>query len=284
MKKKIVVIGSSSFLGSHCIHHALSHGFHVLGLACSPQTSIPFTPYHWKAGGKKHRLALAELPSEHPSTEAIALINEYQPDYIIDCNSHLLLPALDLLQTSMTLKKYISVLSPEQDRISLPSLSPQTHPIVLLQTALIYGPGQHVSALIPSIILSILLEKKYTLHQDLPSLESFIHIHDVLAGIFQALEEGVSGESYHLSTSDLMSREQLAALICQRLNVPFEEMITMLEAPAAPSSLSCSHKVPENSTFSWHPTIHLEDGLDSVIEWVQEWLPALKNHLPETAA
>lgn len=253
MSEKIVVIGSHSFLGSHFIHHALSQGSRVLGLSHTPKKSIPFTPYHWKIG-KTHKLSLEQLnPNDHPD-KLTSLINDYQPDYVINCAEETLLKI-------------------QQQSADAPFL-------VSAQAVHIYGPGQQVNELIPKIILSILLGKKIPLHNRGQTKKSFIHVYDVVSSIFKTLYEARPGETYHFSTGHSISTAELVTLICNHMNVPFEDAVASVEDHPEKDAVSpppLDHQ-KNYCQLDWETTIELEKGINSVITWTEEWLPALKNY------
>ena len=47
-KKRILVIGSNSFSGSHFVNHALTEGAQVWGISRSKQPNKAFLPYEWQ--------------------------------------------------------------------------------------------------------------------------------------------------------------------------------------------------------------------------------------------
>ncbi len=283
MRKKIAVIGAASFSGRHLIHQALSQGFKVLGLSYAAKTSIPFTPYHWKMGGT-HHLALEQLDLKDQSEKASSIIHDYQPDYIIDCSDQGPLERFSQLKIRIPIQKYVYVTTTKENQygrckideaFSLENfcflnIDPNAH---------IYGPGQPVEELIPHLVLSLLLKKKLSFHHKEESCRSFIHINDVAIGILKVACEGVPGEAYHLTNDRLISMADLVTLICNRMSVPLEEVETMIEDCPGQGANSFSKSITSCRNLGWKPTIQLEEGIDSVIDWAQEWLPALKNHL-----
>jgi len=277
MDEKIAVIGSNSFLGGHLIHYALSQGFNVLGLSRSVKKTIPFNPYDWKMG-KAHNLSLEQLnPSDHLSND-INIINEYQPHYIVHCADDGHVEIHDQLKNQSPLKKYVYVSSLKND---LHVQSKSNSSVIVTSTAHVYGPGQQVHELIPKIILSILFEKKFSLHEGEHATHSFIHINDMIAGIFKATCEGAPGATYHFSTDRLISIRNLVALICNRMNVSFENAVTIVDDCSKQDLVTSLGDTQEHRQLDWQPSIELEQGIDSVINWIQEWLPALKNHLTD---
>lgn len=282
MSEKIVVIGSNSFSGSHLVHHALSRGSSVLGISCSPERSIPFTPYHWKKRSG-HRFSHEQVDPDKHFEQASKIINGYQPDYIIHFTTDDHIEIYDQFKNFPFLKKYVYVATskidqPDQDKTKETFSLENFHSITVAPATEIYGPGQQVHALVPKIILSILLEKKIPLHAGGYATRSLIHVDDVVSGALQAACQSTPGKGCHLSTSRFISIRGLVALICHRMNVAFEDAVTMVEDHPEKDSTCFLDSKKNHRELDWQPTIALEKGIDSVIEWVQEWLPALKNY------
>lgn len=233
------------------MHHALSKGFHVLGLNRSTKKSNPFNPYNWKIG-YKHNLILEQLDANDHPTKTINIINEYQPHRIIHCADDGRIEIHDELENQPSI-----------------IVTPATH---------VYGPGQQVHKLIPKIVLSILLEKKIPLHNGDDAMQSFMHINDLTTGIFQVASQGAPGKIYPLTTNRVISICELVALICNRMNVRLEDIVTLSGNPPGKTVDGGLEKVTAHHELDWQPTIELEEGIDSVIAWANEWLPALKNY------
>ncbi|MBX9577431.1 MAG: GDP-mannose 4,6-dehydratase [Chthoniobacterales bacterium] len=223
----------------------------------------------------------------------------YQTNFFSNTKLH------DRLKHFSFLKKYVHVSTPEvygtcQDPVvETQSFNPSTHhgasraacewhlnaifkndsfPVVFTRAANVYGPGQRTHRIIPRTILSILLGKKIPLHGKGHAVRSFIHVDDVVSGTLKAARQGTPGEAYHLSTSRFTSISDLVALICDRMNVTFENAVTIVEDRPGKDAAYLLDNTKSHRELYWSPNIELEDGIDSVIAWVQEWLPALKNH------
>lgn len=278
MDEKIVVIGSNSFSGSHFVHHALSQGSSVLGISYSPELSIPFTPYHWKKRGA-HNFSCKQVDPGKHLEQTSKIINDYRPDYIIHFPADGHIEIYHHFKNAPFLKKYVYVSNQHDRNKTKETLSLENfHPIAVAQSAEIYGPGQQVHALVPKIILSILLEKKIPLHGGGHAVRSFIHVDDAVSGTLQAARQGTPGEAYHLSASRFISIRDLVSLICRRMNVAFENAVTIVEDRPGKDAAYLLDSTKSHRELDWKPTVELEEGIDSVIAWAQEWLPALKNH------
>ncbi len=150
-------------------------------------------------------------------------------------------------------------------------------PVVFTRAANVYGPGQQLYRIIPRTILSILLGKKIPLHGGGHSVRAFIHIEDVAAGTLSVTRKGTPGEGYHLSTDHFVSIRELVTMICNRMKVPFEKVVDIVDERPGKDAAYLLDSTKSQREFDWHPKISLEQGIDEVIAWAQQWLPQLKD-------
>ena len=92
-------------------------------------------------------------------------------------------------------------------------------PVVTTRAANVYGPGQQLYRIIPRTILFILLGRKLQLHGGGVSTRSFIHMKDVCDATWKIMKDGKNGQTYHISTDDIISIRSLVERICVKLNV-----------------------------------------------------------------
>lgn len=150
-------------------------------------------------------------------------------------------------------------------------------PFVITRAANVYGPGQQPYRIIPRAILSVLSGQKIQLHGGGLSTRSFIHINDVCEATWLAMELGRDGESYHISTDEVISIKDLVQKICSKLSVNFEDHAIVAGerlGKDAAYHLS-SNKIKED--LKWSAAINLENGLEECILWVKKYLDSLKS-------
>ena len=150
-------------------------------------------------------------------------------------------------------------------------------PVVFTRAANVYGAGQQLYRIIPKTIMSIKLGMKLPLHGGGNSVRSFIHIQDVAEGTLRALQQGIPGEIYHLSTQRTISIRDLVGLICQRLNVSFENSVQLADERPGKDAAYLLDAQTSYSTLSWKDKIDLESGIDSTVSWVEQNFSYLKN-------
>jgi len=150
-------------------------------------------------------------------------------------------------------------------------------PVVTTRAANVYGPGQQLYRIIPRTILFILLGRKLLLHGGGVSTRSFIHMRDVCEATFKIMKNGRSGETYHISTNEVVSIRALVELICTKLKVNFEDHVELVGDRLGKDSAYHLDSTKIRTEIGWQDSIYLDAGLDECISWVQNNLSLLKN-------
>ncbi len=150
-------------------------------------------------------------------------------------------------------------------------------PVVTTRAANVYGPGQQLYRIIPRTILFILLGRKLQLHGGGTSTRSFIHISDVSDATWRIMVEGKNGNTYHISTNDVISIRDLVSHICARLNVLFEDHVEIVGERLGKDSAYHLESSKVRAELKWQNQINFDKGLDECIAWVTENLEALKD-------
>ncbi len=149
-------------------------------------------------------------------------------------------------------------------------------PVIFTRAANVYGEHQRLYRIIPRVIISALTGQKVPLQGGGKSIRSFIHIDDVSDALMRIIESGIPGESYHISTNELVTIYELVSIIAEKLNVNIENLIEI--APDRPGKDFAyqldSSKV--RSDLNWSDKISLSDGLDRTIKWVEENIDELR--------
>jgi dTDP-glucose 4,6-dehydratase len=150
-------------------------------------------------------------------------------------------------------------------------------PVVTTRAANVYGPCQQLYRIIPRTILYVLLGKKLQLHGGGKSLRSFIHIQDVARATWRIMQDGINGQTYHISTAKMLSIIDLVKCICEKLNVDFEKHTELVEDRLGKDVAYELDSSKLRTELQWQPTYELETGLDECIDWVKSNFEILKN-------
>jgi len=149
-------------------------------------------------------------------------------------------------------------------------------PVVTTRAANVYGPGQQLYRIIPRTILFILLGQKIQLHGGGSSTRSFIHMNDVSEATWKIMLNGNNGDTYHISTDEVISIKAIVEKICHKLNVRFEDHVEIVGermGKDAAYHLDCAKLRTE---LDWQDKINLDKGLDECVAWVQSNFEELK--------
>ena len=149
-------------------------------------------------------------------------------------------------------------------------------PVIFTRAANVFGEHQKLYRIVPRVILSALTGQKVPLQGGGKSIRSFIHIDDVSDALIKVIESGAPGNSYHISTNQLVTIHELVSLIAVKLNIELEDLVEV-----APERLGKDYAYQLDSheirmELGWTDQVSLSDGLDRVINWVQDNLDELK--------
>jgi len=150
-------------------------------------------------------------------------------------------------------------------------------PAVSTRAANVYGPGQQLYRIIPRAILFVILGRKIQLHGGGASTRSFIHIHDVCDATWKIMKGGNNGDTYHISTNEIISIRKLVEKICQKLGVNFDRYVEIVGDRLGKDSAYHLDSNKLRQELGWSDTLNLDQGIDDCIEWVEKNLETLKN-------
>ncbi|MEK6984294.1 MAG: GDP-mannose 4,6-dehydratase [Nanoarchaeota archaeon] len=163
------------------------------------------------------------------------------------------------------------------DQFILMQVKKFNFPAVFTRAANVYGTGQQLFKIIPRSIIYIKQGKKIPLHGGGGAKRSFIHISDVCDATLSVMEKGRYGEIYHLSTDILTKIKELVGKISNKLEVKFKDVT---ENVSERLGLDAAYALDSNKArneFGWTPKINLDEGIDEVIQWINDNWKAIKN-------
>jgi len=149
-------------------------------------------------------------------------------------------------------------------------------PVVTTRAANVYGPGQQLYRIIPRTILYILLGRKLQLHGGGVSTRSFIHMQDVSDATWKIMQKGKDGNTYHISTDEVISIRELVERICFKLGVSFEDHVEFVGERAGKDAAYHLDSTKLRTELGWQDRINLDQGLDECIAWVKSNFETLK--------
>ena len=149
-------------------------------------------------------------------------------------------------------------------------------PSIITRTANVYGPTQDLYRIIPKTFMSILNNKKLTLHGGGKSIRCFIHMKDVCRALDSILDSGLVGETYHISTEESISIYDLVLKITKMMRVEFNDYIVegVERTGKDHKYLLAINKI--KAECKWSPSISLENGLSDCKKWILQNYSSLK--------
>jgi dTDP-glucose 4,6-dehydratase len=148
-------------------------------------------------------------------------------------------------------------------------------PVVFTRTANVYGPGQALYRIVPKTILSALLNRSLRLEGGGTSRRSFIHIDDASEATYRVARLGALGETYHISTNELISIKQLVQKIFEKINGDYAKNVVEIEDRVGKDLGYFLDSSKIRKELNWQPKVSLEDGLKQTILWATENLQEL---------
>lgn len=143
-------------------------------------------------------------------------------------------------------------------------------PMVMIRATNVYGAQQQLFKIIPRSIIYLKLNQIIELHGGGQAVKSYIHIRDVSRGELLAMEKGRSGEIYHLSPDQGVKVKDVVSMICQKMNVSFDQVTRNVEERLGQDNAYTIDSTKARQEFGWEPTISLENGIEQTVSWVED--------------
>jgi dTDP-glucose 4,6-dehydratase len=91
------------------------------------------------------------------------------------------------------------------------------------------------------------------------------------------MQNGLNGDTYHISTNDVISIHALVELICLKLEVKFDDHVEFVGERLGKDSAYHLDSTKVRQELGWQDHIKLDKGIDECIAWVQNNFEALKD-------
>lgn len=322
MRRKVLIIGSSSFSGSSFSRWMLDKGWQVWGAARDHEMDPKFLPYLKSKKVESFTSLKFDLNKRSDIHELIQCLEQNNIEFLVNFAAQGMVsqswdtPA-DWYQTNVVgqvllhenlrkvknLKKYVHVTTPEvygstsgwikEDHVFAPStpyavsraacdmhlksfFQAYEFPVVFTRAANVYGPSQQLYRIIPTAFLSAKLGETMQLHGGGISSRSFVHIDDVSTATYKIMVNGLPGETYHISTDQLISIQTLVKNIFERTGSVFDDHVVIAEERLGKDNVYSLDSSKVREALGWCDQISLEEGLNQTESWIEANLDALK--------
>lgn len=150
-------------------------------------------------------------------------------------------------------------------------------PAIITRFSNFYGPTQQLYRIIPRTIIYAKLGKKLPLHGGGLATRGFIYGDDAARALLATLERGVSGQTYHFSTSHFVTIRSLVESIHQQLSVDFNDLTEITDDRPGKDKKYLMDDNKAKKELDWTPQVKLTDGIGQTIQWIEEhWQDVLQ--------
>jgi dTDP-glucose 4,6-dehydratase len=149
-------------------------------------------------------------------------------------------------------------------------------PVVFTRAANVYGPGQQLYRIIPRTILFFKTGRELSLHGGGHSRRSFIHMRDVSDATWRVMTDGIAGETYHISTDEIVSVRELVERICTKLGVEFAGNVEVVGERLGKDAAYMLDSSKIRRQLGWNDRIGLSQGLDECAAWIDRHIEELR--------
>lgn len=150
-------------------------------------------------------------------------------------------------------------------------------PVIFTRFANFYGPGQQLYRIIPRAIIYSMLGKQLELDGGGSSIRAFIHGNDVADALISTMNEGVAGQIYHFSPENFFTIKEVVEKICNKTNVNFENFVKIVSDRPGKDKSYLMGSTKARESLNWSDKVSLDDGIQSVINWVKSSIGEIKN-------
>lgn len=301
MKKKLLVIGGTGFLGSHVCREAIKKNYRVISVS-TKKTKFNLI--------KKVKYIKCDISN---STKIKRKLN-FEVDYIINFGGYVdhsdknktyqshfkgCKNLIDFYQKKK-IKKFIQIgssleygktKSPHKEKIMtkkvillksiyakskllstnycINAFKKKSFPVTVLRPYLVYGPGQKINRLIPFIISKSLTNKKFPCSSGV-QLRNFLFVEDFVKAIFKTLtKKNVNGEIINIGSNNNLKVKKVILMIKNYLNSG-KPMFGKIKLRKDESIKYYPSIKKAKNLINWKPLIQFEKGLIQTIKYYKE--------------
>jgi dTDP-glucose 4,6-dehydratase len=99
---------------------------------------------------------------------------------------------------------------------------------------------------------------------------------DVCDATYKIMQSGQNGETYHISTSEVVSIRALVERICGKMGVWFEDHVEVVGDRVGKDAAYHLDSTKLRTQLGWQDHISLDQGLDECIAWAKNNFDVVK--------
>jgi len=152
-------------------------------------------------------------------------------------------------------------------------------PVIITRCGNNYGPYQFPEKFLPLFITNALNDQPLPLYGDGQNIRDWIHVEDHARALLKVLEEGIPGEIYNISAGQEQTNQRMSEWVLAILQKPRSLIQRVKDRPGHDRRYAVD-ATKIKMELGWEPTISLDAGLPSTIEWYRNhsgWWEMIKN-------
>jgi len=130
-----------------------------------------------------------------------------------------------------------------------------------------YGPAQHKEKFLPTVIDSILNNKKIPLYGNGKNIRDWIYVEDHCSALWKILTRGKIGETYNVGAGCEKTNIDVIKAICGILNVDFNTSIKYIKDRAAHDYRYAINATKIKKELGWKPKHTFIQGLKKTVKY-----------------
>jgi dTDP-glucose 4,6-dehydratase len=151
-------------------------------------------------------------------------------------------------------------------------------PALLTRSSNNYGPYQFPEKFVPLMITNAFEDKALPIYGDGRQQRDWLHVEDNCRGILTVLEKGKVGEIYNIGGLNIEENLSFVKALLGLMKKPETLLSYVQDRPGHDRRYALTYRKIE-AELGWKPTIPLNDGLRSTIEWYRnnkKWLDDIR--------
>jgi dTDP-glucose 4,6-dehydratase len=154
------------------------------------------------------------------------------------------------------------------DRLAYSFYKTYDLPVIITRSSNNYGPNQYPEKMIPLFITNALLDIPVPLYGDGKQVRDWLFVRDHCSAVLLLLKNGISGETYNISTGTEVTNLQITATVLKHLGKPESLIRNVTDRPGHDRRYSIdSSKI---RGLGWKPVQDLMSGLEKTVTWYRE--------------
>jgi dTDP-glucose 4,6-dehydratase len=303
---RVLILGSNSCAGSHCVRHFQSIGYDILATSRGEEASQNFLAY--RRGSVKYRRLDINLHLD----QLEEIFRDFNPQIVINFSSQSMvaeswvfpqdwintnisstLKVFEIASRCKNLERFIHFSTPEvygncigavtESKNINPStpyavtracgdmfgriVARQTGlPLIITRAGNVYGEAQRLYRIIPRSIHYGTHSRQVILDGGGSTRRNFVHGEDIAKALHLIVSRAQDFDEFHISSTEYVSIRELVAMVFDQLGVNAEHLMSV--GPERPGK-DLDYPLDDNRlrAMGWKNEVSLVEGISRVIDW-----------------